>query len=323
MGERTGKRGLPTGAFAFILLGALVFGATAGAEAVGPIDVDGDLVGPNDWGGPASVGSGNHPASVWEPQRGAWVAEDSVTTFDGYSGYVGPGYGGQDFDIEALYSGFDLATNTIYVAIVTGFTLDGYDPFGVPDSFLNDGAYTNAGDRVYAGDVFIDFGWGDTSAAGNDPTNPAYAAHTWDLAFRIGQDGGNWNATALTVGGTIGTPSPNAPEYGYNGGPFQATGGTTLGPVDFAYGLNGAGTDHHVYEFGFQLDPTRDALWIDQLVGGNGYGVHWTMSCGNDVLDLHVAPVPAPLPGAAALGALGSLTLAARGFLRRKRASIK
>jgi hypothetical protein len=259
------------------------FGIASG-ETVSGIVVDGSL---DDWGVSAPTGTnGNN----WVPTQGAWASEDSV----GSDGYVGPGYGGQDFDIEAVYSGFDTSTNTLYFALVTGFDIGG----------------ESLGGTLYLpGDVFFDFG--------NDGS--------WDLAFDMSSRTGTSPGSTMNAIATPGLTYTDTPfgVPGFASGPFTATGGSTeSNAVSFAYDNNGPAAwnqslDHNVYEFSYVV---TNASWLAELYQpGNGYLVHWTMACGNDLLQLPVDPAPAPLPGAALLGLVGATIVGAKRVVTRRR----
>lgn len=108
----------------FVILNImLVFAGNACAGIV----VNGYL---DDWG----VAPGAFGASDWSPHSGViYTVEDQNTS------YLNPGYGGQEFDAEAIYSYRE--TGYIYLAIVTGHPSAGA-----------------AGEKP--GDIFIDFGAG-------------------------------------------------------------------------------------------------------------------------------------------------------------------
>ncbi len=85
--------------------------ATAGAWATTPLFLD-------DWGITYLQWTPNASAP---PNLNYWV-EDYVS---GGGGWLGPGDGGQDYDIEAMYLGWD--ASKYYIGIVTGFPIDGED----------------------------------------------------------------------------------------------------------------------------------------------------------------------------------------------------
>lgn len=95
------------------------------------VTVDGVLT---DW----QVNPGAYGSSDWTPAAGILYAEeDQNPSID----YLNPGYGGQKFDVEAMY--FTRDENFAYFAIVSGFPLEGRDYLG---------------DKYTAGDVAFDFG---------------------------------------------------------------------------------------------------------------------------------------------------------------------
>src|SRR5262245_59287531 len=98
----------------------------------GPILVDGSFA---DWG--INPGAGD-----WDSSVGTRIFFENYTGTDG-TGFVGPGWGGQFFDVEAMYA--YRPGNKLYFGIVTGFD---------PDGVLHNGqTYT-------AGDIFFDVGTG-------------------------------------------------------------------------------------------------------------------------------------------------------------------
>lgn len=218
--------------------------------------IDGDL---SDWGV-------NPSTSQWVPNAGVFYTQEDYV---GPGGYVGPGWGGQQFDAEALYVYAD-STN-LYLALVTGFPATGVD--------IGSSHYS-------AGDIALDFG----------PNG------TWDYGIEIG------GHNPLGYGGYSGTPG-----HVYTGITWQdgitfpessplymlsavTDAGTASG---FAYNSTSYGNDHWVVE-----------LSIPKTVFGsdwNHYGtVHWTMSCGNDNINVTTTPEPMSMMlfGSGALGVL-------------------
>ncbi len=128
------------------LIGAPAFGSTAGLT---PIATSLFL---NDWG--VSYGD-------WDPVyfHGGHVGYDLEDWVGEGNGWLGPGYGGQAFDVEAVYFGMD--EESYYFAVVTGFGPEG-------------------GQGYLPGDLFVDFGDnGD-----------------WDFALDV--DGGGTLMTGIT-----------------------------------------------------------------------------------------------------------------------------
>ena len=96
--------------------------------------IDGSLA---DWGvTPGAYCSGS---SDWIPDTGIWYAVDDNNPA---INYVGPGYGGQEYDAEAIYIDFD--SSNLYFSVVTGFPgsgTDEYKPGDIALDFDMDGFY--------------------------------------------------------------------------------------------------------------------------------------------------------------------------------------
>lgn len=242
------------------LPGLLLF-VLAGATAVaGPINVDGSW---SDWG--------------IDPNSGDWTSSNSTRVFfedytgtDGH-GYIGPGWGGQFFDVEAIYAQY--TASTFCFAIVTGF-----DPDGV----------VTGGTTYTPGDIFLNAGNG----------------------WKVGID--------LETGKVYNNATSSVPGFAA-AGPFTITGGTHVGnallsvPFDgvmTSYGSQAMSSKHYLFEGCLDL----------ALIGGlnsSPLGIHWTMSCGNDVGEGFL-PRPPAVPEPATMGLLGLGGLAA--LLGRRRA---
>lgn len=67
--------------------------------------------------------------------------------------------------------------------------------------------------------------------------------------------------------------------------------------------------------FSFDLGP--DGIPFSEI-GPNGLGFHWTMECGNDVIEFALDPTVTPVPEPSQIGALGIVGMGAFMVLRRR-----
>ncbi len=214
------------------------------------LTVDGDL---SDWGVafPAAL-DGNDWTPYALPGAAVWT-EDWVIN-DSFGGYVGPGYGGQMADIEAMYLYLD--GNTLYFAAASGlppWMADGY---------------------VLPGDLFFDLG-----------NNGSY-----DLAVTTFSPAGDvWTGPGVDPG-YINPPAP--PGLYTDQGPYAVdqANATDLGPAaGFAYNDFFYGADHWIIEGALTLSAADLAA-----IAGGGVRLHWTEACGNDTGEVELPPVPEP-----------------------------
>jgi len=242
---------------------ALVLGFNASHAFA--ITVDGQL---NDWG----VTPGPYGSSDWTPNAGvSYFEEDQNPGIY----YLSPGYGGQDFDAEAIY--FTRDNTFAYFAVVSGFPLDG--------------RYYQ-GQQYDAGDFAIDFGS--------------------DGIYDFGVE-----TRGADRGKVYSNPTWINPLF-TSCGPYAMATGTLVGNSAFFYNnTTYLANGHYVFEFGIPIS----------LFGSNwsaadyipDFTAHWTMSCGNDCVNLTVEQVPnSPEPNTFALLALGLTAAAAFSFSRKR-----
>lgn len=307
---------------AYLALAAGLVAVLAGPPAAA-LTMDGDL---SDWM-PAGwdenymytkVDPGTADPGYWTPAIpaiGTW--EENHIKVDGKKNFVEPGYGGQDFDVEA---GYLLITDAgshfnISFAMVTGFDLEGEDS--------HEGMF-------YAGDVFFDFCFDGTYdvddldyAVRVDPTDGDYGtvfdvsgandvdeANPYNWANALGYYRANSNATS------VGTAT-----LGYSDGSINHGGGDVDNTHDshYAGGGKSKSADHNILEFTFSV--AKSAV---PCVGGTvDIAAYWTMGCSNDELRLQATnitpgPGPAPVPEPATVTLLG-IGLAGMACVTRRR----
>lgn len=222
--------------------------------------IDGNLA---DWG-LTRTGS----AADWTPNPSvkAWLVEDQT---GGANTYLTPGYGGQAYDVEALYIDYD--AQYLYLALVTG-----HNPLT-----------PNSGNSYAPGDFAIDFGR--------------------DGIFEFGLE--TTGSNGKTRGGLYAVSQWGAGLWGVaNEGPTSILSGTLLGMGDVVYTTVGvanmgiyAADRHFFYEARIPV-ALFGAHW-----GGKAFDVHWTMNCANDSLTVDPVPGAVPEPGTLAMLPLGLL----------------
>ncbi len=237
-----------------------VFSLSVSAQAFSTID--GNLA---DWGVmPSGSGSTSGSSADFTPFANIHYAVEDQT--GSLSTYLNPGYGGQRYDAEALYTTWD--AQYLYIAIATGLPSNNadYAPGDIGLDFDGDGVY--------------EFGMETTGNNGNT-VGGLYSVSDW------GHGLSNWsgvsdptsilNGTLLDIGSLVYT-NPGSPMYG-------------LGEY--------AGSDRH-YIIESRIALSNFANW------GNDFDLHWTMNCGNDAIDLAVTSLPEPSSGVLiGLGFLG------------------
>ena len=250
---------------AYIIISGLVFLFTSSAMAY---TIDGNL---SDWG----VDPGTPGSEDWVPNPGIYYTVEDTTT-----DYVGPGWGGQKFDAEAMYLTWD--STTLYLALVTGFP--------------NTGAGIEQGGTSYsAGDIAIDFGIDGTYEygveIGNHSASYAHPNSWWGFSGDIGgvYKGITWKYSEWP---------------GYEDVPLNMH--YTVPQPTLAGNASGF-TYVNTYP---NIDPLYDHWVVETSIPKSVFGsdwnghlrVSWTETCGNDI-----AAAASPEPMSIALFGIGAL----------------
>jgi hypothetical protein len=219
---------------------------------------------------------------------GFWAA-DGWSTLDsedgvGNGGYVGPGWGGQLFDAEYLF--YKQEGNLLSIGLQSGFNLiDGEQTYAGYEYFAGDlGLAFNGGAYDYA----VDFGWETKDYSGLNAGGAPDAAGVYNVS--------SWNNNIYFT-----ASSPFAMDSG-----STLTGITsTSGSASLADGLS--------YFRTATFDLTALGFDVDS------FSAHWTMSCGNDMVEGSAdVSTNVPEPGALLLMAGGLFGLFGGRRLRRR-----
>jgi hypothetical protein len=254
--------------------------ATLGAvQQAGAYSIDGDL---KDWLKGAPTGS----ADDWQGRGGVkWTSEDQN------SSYLDPGYGGQDYDAEALY--VDLFDGDLHIAIVTGRAPGTNQSYpggdiainlswaGGSDSSFELGIVTQDHDGFVAGDVVEVDEWRYGLWTGPAQYNPS-GDSVYKKAHPVAVKGGTKKGSARLIY-TEGT---------YDGVSLK----DKIGPYD---------GEHYVIEA--MLDLNEMGLNL----GSDPFLVHWTEWCANDWIQVD-PPKQIPTPPAVVMLGLGLALLRLR-----------
>src|SRR5262245_35769908 len=239
---------------------ALALTFVCASASAGPITVDGSG---SDWGIDPSTGDFNQSI-------GTRIFFENLAS-NGAGGTVGPGFGGQFFDVEAVYALHE--GQYLNFAIATGF-----DPDGVLQ-----------GSKLFTpGDIFFDLGSG----------------------FNVAVD--------LQTGQVFTNATHSNPVDFPASAPFTITGGTEVGVASLYVPFNGVPSafswSNTTYSSHFLIEGR-----LDLNLAGAAYsdaGIHWTMSCGNDVGRGYIDAPHMPEPSTICLLGFG-LAVTVAGLRRR------
>ncbi len=233
------------------------------ASAAQALTIDGDL---NDWI--------NAPTGIDADWSNTLRSSIHFVEEDQNTNYLNPGYGGQNYDVEAIYAERD--NSNLNLAIVTGrapgtsgwaggdisFNFD----FGSDSTSFEYGIVTQDHDGLLQGQV--------------------YAVSEWNY--------GIWTAPKINdVNGSSQFKSEH---------PVEIKSGTLLGTIDLAYSsllYNGTSpTQMGEFSGSHYVIETRLDLAMLNLGGldDEQFRVHWAPNCNNDYLQLDLPPADIPEP---------------------------
>ncbi|MCB1196050.1 hypothetical protein KDK77_07680 [bacterium] len=217
---------------------------------------------------------GVDPGIDWIPNTSVYYWEEDSVNYAN-SGYVGPGYGGQPFDAEALYAAIE--DSKLYISMVIGMPPQGSYPIwtqgGSPDTGA---AYWYPGDLGIDvnGDGMYDFGIELTGHSDNTLNGqPGNGQYTYDPS-KVGNiyyvtNSNGWN-TGLANFGSLPT------ELNYrNSSSLILVGNTSV------FYVQDDTPEHYIVETSFDISFLTFTATEDIML-------HWAMTCGNDLADLMI-----------------------------------
>ncbi|MCF6218159.1 MAG: hypothetical protein L3J94_05250 [Gammaproteobacteria bacterium] len=221
-------------------------------------------------------------------------------TEDQHADFLDPGYGGQDYDAEAIYTTWD--SNYLYIGVMTGREQnpgDGWAPGDIAIDIGSNGSY--------------EFGMVTSSATGDNPATAGiglaadlYAVSSWN--------NGIWDS----AGNYVGANSPLVD----TSHPTSVASGSLIGTAtSFSYDSIGSGYGNWANDEHYFISAVID---LNLLGGANlmddGFSIHWTANCNNDWLQLDIPASAVPVPAPLMLLMAGLLGLIASGRARKNTA---
>ena len=261
------------------------------------------------------LGNNDRSSSYWTPTA-AGVARE-IVDYSGGNLRTGAGYGGQPYDLEALY-----VQKVGTSLIITGVA-------GAPFSQMQSLAAC-AGPTPCTAGITSTYGMGDFFLGSKSGTtySPKIGLETTGQNFTMNSSGNTNGYTTPLAAGKLVNLSGSVTTTG-------ATTGTTSSPQGWETGLtnwNNVPAPSQIATSGYTLNDSTSATMTYETLGGNHYiyqatitnfaalglgsdiTVHWGEICGNDWLR---TTADVPLPSSLALFLLGGAGLAA-GTRRRR-----
>lgn len=262
-----------------------------GAAVAAPLTVDGNL---SDWG--VTVAD-NNGSNFWSYVPTLYYAIEDTSDTAGDNGFVGPNYGGQNYDVEFL--GVKQQGSRIYLAMVSGLRPDnGFERFGPGDIRLVVNGITYG----------IEVGGGAGGGAGT-----ALAAGAAGSTYLLDSNGTTIGALSHPAAQTTGSIWKNSAwimDPIVPATPVQFQGGTQVGMADYIYTRNTVTSQHSIIEASFETGLFGDI---------NSIEIAWGPACGNDVLSV-TGDINVPEPHVLSLLAVGLAGFAVRRRSRQRQA---
>lgn len=267
--------------------------ALLASPAMASIVVDGNLA---DWGITRTGSAGD-----WTPNAGIHYTIEDQT--GGISTYLNPGYGGQAYDAEGLYTTFQ--GSKLFIGLATG-----HNPLTLNNP---------AGNSYGAGDFAIDFGKNGIFDLG---INVKFVAGAGGVLESFGVQGGVYANPTWTYG--LWNPAGNqvALTNADKNHPTSLIGGTLIGNANMSFttvGQNNYGQWKNDLHYFYELSVDTALLMAAGWDGHSSFNVHWTQNCANDSI-LVDTPAYVSEPVSLALMPLGLIGMAA---VRRRRMKAK
>jgi hypothetical protein len=267
-------------------LGSILGAAPARLEAA-PLTVDGSLT---DWGFQVADNNG----STFLPDPGLnllGLAVEDQDDLAGDDGFLGPYWGGQNYDAEALAAAVQGAN--LFIAIVSGQR---------PDNGLTRYAPADIQITTDAAVYRIEVGGGVGGGSGG-----AIVENAAGTTYGIDGDGWSTGTVSTPLAQQAGTIWANSWVIYYN--QLQIPGATKIGTADYVFTRNSVTTQHSMIELSLPLN-----LFGSETI----LGIDWAAACDNDKLELNFN---VPEPSTLALAGAGLCTVMAA-CRRGRRAAI-